>query len=161
VRDDRRTQKKGGSVAPIVESIEISRRPEDVFAYVTDPAHQAEWQESLVSAREQGGRPLGVGTHVTQVRRVGRGERTVTIEWTEYGPPRSFAFRGIDGPIRAVGKSAIEPLADRTRSRLTTELDFEGHGVGKLLVRRVRSRARTELPRNHQRLKELLESSPT
>ena len=31
-------------MAPIVESIEISRSPEDVFSYVTDPSHLPEWQ---------------------------------------------------------------------------------------------------------------------
>jgi hypothetical protein len=41
-------------MAPMVSSIEIDRRPEDVFAYVTDPSRLSEWQESLVSAR--GGR---------------------------------------------------------------------------------------------------------
>jgi Polyketide cyclase / dehydrase and lipid transport len=101
-----------------------------------------------------------VGTQVTQVRRVGRDERTMTTELIDYGPPRSFAFRGIDGPVRAVGKSVIEPLEDGTRSRLTTELDFEGHGVGKLQVPLVRRRARKEMPRNHQHLKQLLERSP-
>ena len=29
-------------MAAIVESIEISRRPEDVFSYVTDPSHLPE-----------------------------------------------------------------------------------------------------------------------
>jgi uncharacterized protein YndB with AHSA1/START domain len=38
-------------MAPIVSSVEIARRPEDVFSYVTDPSRLAEWQESLVSAR--------------------------------------------------------------------------------------------------------------
>ncbi len=31
-------------MALIVESIEISRRPEDVFSYVTDPSRLPEWQ---------------------------------------------------------------------------------------------------------------------
>jgi uncharacterized protein YndB with AHSA1/START domain len=146
-------------VAAIVESIEISRRPEEVFSYVTDPSQMAEWQESLVSAREQGDRPLGVGSRITQVRRVvGGSERTMTMEVTDYNPARSFAFRGIDGPIRAVGKSVIEPLEDGTRSRVSTELDFEGHGFGRLLVPRVRGQARKELARNCQHLKERLES---
>jgi hypothetical protein len=33
-------------VAAIVESIEIQRRPEDVFSYMTDPSHLAEGQEA-------------------------------------------------------------------------------------------------------------------
>ena len=38
-------------MAPIVASVEISRSPEDVFAYVTDPSHLPEWQESVVSVK--------------------------------------------------------------------------------------------------------------
>jgi uncharacterized protein YndB with AHSA1/START domain len=41
-------------MAPIVNSVEISRPPEDVFAYVTDPTHLPEW----VSVR---GRPFHPG----------------------------------------------------------------------------------------------------
>jgi len=39
-------------MAAIVESIDISRRPEDVFSYVADPSHQPEWNEHVVSARQ-------------------------------------------------------------------------------------------------------------
>ena len=148
-------------MAPIVESIEISRRPEDVFAYITDPSRLGEWQESVVSARLEGGGPPAVGSRVTQTRRIGRSERTMTAEVTEHNPPRRWAFRGIDGPVRAIGKGTIEPLDDGARSRVTVELDFEGHGIGKLLVPLVvRRQARRELPRNQQTLKERLESSP-
>jgi uncharacterized protein YndB with AHSA1/START domain len=147
-------------MAAIVESIEISRRPEDVFSYITDPSRFTEWQESVVSARLEGGGPPALGSRVTQTRRMGRVERTMTMEVTEHSPPRRWAFRGIDGPVRAVGKGTIEPLEDGARSRLTVELDFEGHGIGKLLVPLVvRRQAQRELPRNQQKLKERLESS--
>jgi uncharacterized protein YndB with AHSA1/START domain len=146
-------------MASMVESIEIRRRPEEVFSYVTDPSHLTEWQERVVTARQEGGGPLGVGSRMTQTRRIGRSERTMTQELTEYDPPRRFAFRGIDGPIRAVGSGTVEPLEDGgPRSRLTIELDFEGHGIGKLLVPLVvRRQARNELPRSEQKLKERLE----
>jgi len=42
-------------MAAIVESIEIRRRPEHVFSYLTDPSRFAEWQEGVVSARLEGG----------------------------------------------------------------------------------------------------------
>lgn len=146
-------------MAAIVESIEISRRPEDVFSYMTDPAHFREWQESLVSASVEGGGSPTVGSRVIQTRKIGRGERTMTMEVTEHSPPTRFGFRGIDGPIRAIGKGSIEPLDDGTRSRVTIELDFEGHGIGKLLVPLVvRRQVQKELPRNQQKLKERLES---
>jgi uncharacterized protein YndB with AHSA1/START domain len=145
-------------MAAIVESIEISRRPEDVFSYMTDPAHFREWQESLVSASVEGGGTPDVGSRVIQTRKIGRGERTMTMEVTEHSPPTRFGFRGIDGPIRAIGNGSIEPLDDGTRSRVTIELDFEGHGIGKLLVPLVvRRQVQKELPRNQQKLKERLE----
>ena len=147
-------------MAPIVGSIEIERRPEDVFAYATDPSHFEEWQEALVSAELQGDGPLGVGSRVVQVRRLGRSERTITTELTEYNPPRSWAFRGIDGPVRPVGKGTIEPLEEGARSRLTMEIDLEGHGIGKLLVPLVvRRQAAKDLPKFQAAMKERLESS--
>jgi uncharacterized protein YndB with AHSA1/START domain len=147
-------------MAAMVESIEVGRSPEDVFSYAVDPSHLAEWQESLVNVRQEGGGPIAVGTRTIQTRRVGRGERTMTLELTEHDPPRAYAFRGVDGPVRAVGSVTVEPLEDGARSRVTIDLDFEGHGLGKLLVPLVvRRQARDELPRNLRNLKQRLESS--
>jgi uncharacterized protein YndB with AHSA1/START domain len=146
-------------MAPIVSNIEIARPPEEVFAYVTDPSRLAEWQESLVSARAEGGGPPAVGSKAITIRRVGRSERTMTMELTNISPPRSWAARGIDGPIRAIVNGTVEPVEDGARSRVTIELDFEGHGLGKLLVPLVvRRQAQKEMPRNIRNLKERLES---
>jgi len=71
-------------MAPIVNSVEILRRPEDVFSYVTDPVHLPEWQERVVSARAEG--PVGVGCRVVVTRKVGRMERSMTAEMAELSP---------------------------------------------------------------------------
>jgi hypothetical protein len=53
----------------------------------------------------------------------------------------------------------VEPLTDGSRSRLTIELDFTGHGLGRLLVPLVvRRQAASEMPGNMMRLKQRLES---
>ena len=146
-------------MAPIVNSTEISRRPEDVFSYVTDPSHLPEWQESVVSVRRMGEGPLAVGSRAVVTRRVGRREQAMTVELTELHPPSKWAVRGIDGPVRGIIKGTVEPLGDSERSRVTIALDFEGHGIGKLLVPLVvRRQAGAEMPRNQQKLKERLES---
>lgn len=146
-------------MAPIVHSVEISRSPEEVFAYLTDFSRSSEWQENLVSANLEGGDPLGVGSQVKMTRRIGRSERKMTNEVTEHNPPRSFGFRGIDGPIRAIGKGTVEPVGDGARSRFTMELDFEGRGIGKLLVPLVvRRQARSDMTKSQERLKARLES---
>ena len=142
----------------IVQSVEISRRPGDVFSYVTEPSRLSEWQESGVAVRREGDAPLAVGSRAVVIRRVGRREQPMTAELTELNPPSSWAVRGIDGPIRGNVKGTREPLQDGERSRVTIALAFEAHGIGKLLLPLVVSRqARTETPKNHQKLKELLE----
>jgi uncharacterized protein YndB with AHSA1/START domain len=145
-------------MAPIASSIEIARPPEEVFAYVTDPARLAEWQESVVSSRMEGTGPLAVGTRASVTRRVGRIERAMTAELSELSPPTSWAVRGIDGPVRGNVNGTIAPLDDGARSRLTIELDLVGYGIGKLLVPLfVRSQARKEMPTNLRNVKQRLE----
>jgi uncharacterized protein YndB with AHSA1/START domain len=144
-------------MAPIVVSTEIARSPEDVFAYVTDPARLPEWQESVVSA-ESSETPVRVGTKARVTRRFGRREMTQTAEIAELTPPTHWAIRGLDGPVRGNVKGTIEPLENATRSRVTIELDLQGQGIGKLLFPLfVRRRVQSEMPRNVQTLKERLE----
>ena len=143
-------------MAPIRESVEIARRAEDVFAYLDDFSRHTEWQTNLVSAKADG--PIGVGTKITEVRRMGKREQPVSIEITEHNPPRSFAFRGTEGPIRPVGKGTVERIGDGSSSRFTLELDLVGHGFGKIIAPMARKQAAAQIPVNQQKLKELLES---
>ena len=146
-------------MAPIIASVEIARPAEDVFAYVTDPSTMPEWQQGVVSGHMDGA-TTRVGSRCTTIRRIGGREREVITEITECDPPHRWADRGIDGPIRAIVGVTVEQLADRSRSRATIEVDFTGHGIGKLLVPLVvRRQAAREMPENMRRLKEQLEAS--
>lgn len=140
------------------ESIEIARRPEEVFAYLDDLGRHGEWQEQIVNVQIESEGPTKVGTKVTETRRLGGREQKVSYEITEHDPPRTFAFRGVNGPIRPLGKSTVEPVGDGSRSRVTIELDLTGHGVGVLLAPIARSQLRKQVPKDQQGLKERLES---
>lgn len=143
---------------PIVASTEISRSPDDVFAYMTDPTRTPEWEASVVSAQSSD-TPVRVGTKAQLTRRIGRREMKTTSEIVELTPPTSWAVRGVDGPVRGNFKGTIVPLDNGARSRVTIELDLHGHGIGKLLVPLfIRRKAQRWMPRNVQRLKERLES---
>lgn len=145
-------------MAPIIASVEISRRPEDVFTYITDPSHLPEWQESVVRVKTDASVPTGGGSRAVVTRRVGPREIDMTTEITDLEPPRSWRVRGVDGPVRGNVEGTIEPLDDGARSRVKLELNFEGHGMGKVLVPLVvRRQAQKELPMNVQNLKERLE----
>ena len=148
-------------MSAIKEVVDIDRSPEDVYAYVVEPSHLPEWQLSAVSARQVEEGPFGIGSRVEITRHVGRRTIPMTMEVTEYDPPRSWGMRGIDGPIRGHVHGTVEPIDDGRRSRLTMDLDFEGHGLGKVLLPLVvRPQVRKELPRNEQLLKDRLEHGP-
>jgi uncharacterized protein YndB with AHSA1/START domain len=143
---------------PIVSRFEVDRPPDQVYSYATDPSRFHEWQRDVVRVRVEGGRPPAVGTRFTTVRRIGRVEQATTQEITEMSPPRSWAARGVDGPFRPSAGITVEPLDDGTRSLVTIALDFEGHGIGKLLpLEVIRRLAAKSAPRSYRNLKERLE----
>lgn len=147
-------------MAPITESIEINRRPEEVFAYLDDVKRHGEWQDQIVDVQPQGDQPMGVGKRVRETRRVPGGDRSMTYEITEHDPPRQSSFRVLDGPVRAVGTVTIVPLDDGSRSRVTITIDFQGHGLGgKVLLPVAKSQARKQIPKDQAKMKALLESN--
>jgi uncharacterized protein YndB with AHSA1/START domain len=145
-------------VTAIRETVEIARGPEDVFAYLDDLERHGEWQGQIISTERGTEGPTRVGSRATDLRKVPGGPRKFTYEVTEHDPPRRSSFRVVDGMIRPFGNVTVEP-AGEGRSRVTLELDFEGHGLGKLLLPLVRRDARKQVPKDQQRLKERLESS--
>jgi uncharacterized protein YndB with AHSA1/START domain len=138
-------------MSPIVSTIEIARPPDEVFAYVTDPHHFAEWQPDVVQVSVAERR-------FTTTRRIGGTERSMTQEITETSPPRTWAARGVDGPIRPHATVTVEPLDDGARSRITFTLDFEGHGIGVPLLPLVRRQAAKGAPVSYANLKRRLEA---
>ncbi len=149
----------GELVAPIVSTIDINRPPDEVFAYVTDPSRFAEWQAGVVDGSMEGDATPAVGAKCLTTRRIAGAERESTSEITKLEPPTSWAVHGIDGPIRAIVNVTVEPLDGSVKSRVAIEVDFEGHGIGMLLVPLVvRRQARSEMPANCRRLKQRIEA---
>jgi hypothetical protein len=100
-----------------------------------------------------------VGSRAVVTRRVGPRKLPATEEIIELNPPSTWAVRGVGGlPVVAIAKGTIQPLDDGERSHVTIALEFEARGIAKLLLPLViRRQARKQLPRNEQKLKDLLE----
>lgn len=147
----------------LTTSIDVARPPGEVFAYVTDPARFGEWQANVTGGHLESDGPPQPGDLCVNTRRIGLVERAVTSEISLTDPPRRWGVRGLDGPIRADVDVTVDPIDDGRASRVTITIDFQGHGIGKLLVPVVvRPQARKEMPANLKRLKERIEfSSPT
>jgi hypothetical protein len=144
-------------MSPITAITEVDRPATALFAYATDPTRFAEWQKGVVEGHMDAPGTPRVGTTCRTTRRIGFTKRPTTAEVTHIDPPKTWGVRGIDGPIRAVVDLTVEDLADN-RSSITISMDFQGHGIGKLLVPLiVRREARKEMPANLATLKERLE----
>jgi len=148
-------------MAPIVQSIEIDRSPEDVFAYLDDLSRHGEWDDMILETRIETEGPTRVGTRATDKRQLPMGKQDVSYEVTEHEPPRRSAFRGTNGAVRPVGSVTIEPLDGGARSRLTLEFELQGHGYGKLLAPLGNREARKHIPEQQAKIKERLESGAT
>jgi uncharacterized protein YndB with AHSA1/START domain len=143
----------------IVSQIEVEAPQAEVFDYVTDPTRFTQWQENVLGGHLDDPDRSGIGSKCSTTRRIGGSERDVTSEITKFSPPASWAVHGIEGPIRSLVDVTVEPVDGPRRSRVTISLDFEGHGIGKLLVPLlVRPQARKEMQRNMRRLKTRLEA---
>ncbi len=146
-------------MAPITVSIDVDRPADELFDYATDPSRFSEWQKGVVSGHMESNGATQVGDRCVSTRRIGRADRSSTSTVTRYDPPRHWSVRGVDGPIRAMVDVAVEPRSD-TSAHLTISLDFEGHGIGRLLVPLLVTReARQEMPANLAALKARLEGS--
>ena len=135
-------------MAPIIATTDADRPAAEVFTYATDPARFHEWQAGVTEGHLDHPGPAKAGTRCLTTRRIGGASRVVTSEVTRIEPPHAWGICGIDGPIRATVDLTVEPLTGST-SRLTIAVDFEGHGIGKILVPLlVRRQARKEMPAN-------------
>ena len=145
-------------MAPVIARTVVERPAAQVFAYATDPTRFHEWQQGLIDGHlDQPGAPQ-VGAKCVTTRRIGGANRVVTSELTHIDAPRTWGVRGIDGPIRATVDVTVEALTEIS-SRLTIAVDFDGHGVGKLLVPVfIRRQAEKEMPANLKALKQRVEA---
>jgi uncharacterized membrane protein len=141
----------------ITHSIEIDRRPEDVFAYLDQPERHGEWQTQIVSVKVEAAGPAGVGTRVREIRKIGGREQDTSYEITEHEPPRRSSFRGTVGPVRPVGTVMVEPVGDGSKSRVSLEFNLVGHGIGVLIAPFARMQAKKEIPKAQEQLKARLE----
>lgn len=114
-------------------TILIERPPEQVFAFLTDPANDRRWRRHVKEIAATG--PLRSGSVVRQVVE-GPGGRGIPADFevTAYEPPSRFAFKVTAGPVRPVGEFLLTPVPAGTE--VTFSLRAELSGVKKLLMSR-------------------------
>ena len=138
-------------------SVEIQRPPEEVFAFVTDPAGYRRWQPSLVRVEPHTPGPLRLGSEATEVRRFLGRELETTWTCVEHRPGRRSAIECPDGPVPFRGTFELEPSGAGTTFTWTVETWGAAARLGGPLAGLATKR---ELAANAVRLKALLEGAP-
>ncbi len=138
-------------------TLEILRAPEDVFAFVTDPASYPRWQPSLVSVEPHAPGPLRLGSEATEVRRFLGRELETTWTCVEHRPSTRSSIECGDGPVPFRGTFELEPSGAGTRFTWTVETWGTAARLGGPLAGLATKR---ELAANAGRLKALLEKEP-
>src|SRR6202049_3948933 len=120
-------------MAPTIASTVVDRPAAEVFAYATDPTRFHEWQQGVIDGHLDQPGPAQVGTKCLTTRRIGGANRAVTSELTHINAPRTWGVQGINAPTPPPAAPTVNPLP-KPSPRLTIAVDFEGHGIGKLLA---------------------------
>ena len=152
----RTTRRRDGMT--ITHSVEIARSPEDVFAYIDQVARHPEWQDGLVSTRVvTEGTSRGVeGRGGAEARRTRAGGQ---LRDHRARPAADLCVSRPRRPDPAERARHDRGGGRRSTSRVTLSLDLTAHGLmGKALLPLARSQAAKQVPRDHERLKERLES---
>ena len=142
----------------ITAGVDIARSPYHVFDYIADAKNIPEWQPDVRQAAYHQPAAVGVGTRGQEVRHVMGADRPINWEVTDYDPNRRYGVRGVDGPVRAHVMMDLTSTADGAGTHLAYGIDFEGHGIGKLIAPLARHAARKDLPATLERLRLQLEA---
>jgi uncharacterized protein YndB with AHSA1/START domain len=146
-------------VKAITAEVDIARSPHQVFGFIADAAHLPDWQPEVREAALDEPAAVAVGSRGREVRHVMGSDRPITWEVTDYDPDRRYGVRGVDGPVRAHVTMDLTPTVDGTGTHLQYGIEFEGHGIGRLLAPLARNSTRKDLDARLGRLKQRLEEA--
>jgi uncharacterized protein YndB with AHSA1/START domain len=147
----------GGLVFAKTATVQISRPPEEVFAFVADARNRPLWDESVATEELTSPEPIGVGSTVrTGLRSMGR-DYILTWEITEHEPPSRQTIESTSGPFPTTLAYRLSPRDGGT----LVEFSVTGRPTGMLRLLQpliARNTQKRNLERGFPRLKRLLET---
>jgi hypothetical protein len=115
---------KEASVGRFTESTDVRATPEETFAYITDMARLAEWNNHVQWAEVVGGEKVDVGSKLRQHRRRNNKEFDLYFEVTANDPPSRHV---VAGPVLGVDTTMTFTVAPNgPATRVTMTADVEG-----------------------------------
>lgn len=116
-------------------ALTINRRPEDVFAFVTDPANDHLWWKSVIQTDKLTSGELGVGSELLQRCRVmGIFNLNNHIQVAEYFPPHTIRYETQSNLLPYSALYRFEPLQDGVATRFHIEATLTPKGALKQML---------------------------
>lgn len=139
-------------------TIDIQRTPETVWAYLTNFPRNPEWLTQVTEVRVKGS-TLGVGTRITEVRRVPGRTVEGIVEITEWQPPQRLRKTSPSGALRADGLYDLAPLPNGG-TQLTFRLEIRATGLLKVIEWLMASGLQKDTEQVLRNFKQRIESEP-
>lgn len=137
-------------------AVEISRPPDEVFAFVADARNRPSWDESVDSEELTSPEPIGVGSTVrTRLRSMGRAY-VLTWEIVEHEPPSRQTIESTSGPFATT--LAYELSAQDGGTFVQFSVTGRPMGMLRLLQPLIARNTQRNLDRGFPRLKQILET---
>lgn len=138
-------------------TITISRRPAEVFAFLADFGNVPQWNYAISETRKMADGPVNVGSQFRQTRTLpSRSEEA--FEVTEFEPDRRLSIRGVLGPFHGEVTYLLEPT--RNSTVLTNVMNLRPSGPLRLVAPIAASRVKSAVATNLETLKKILEQGP-
>jgi uncharacterized membrane protein len=143
-------------MARIVDSVEIKRPVDQVFAYVTEIKNFPKWIPDMQEAVQVSPGKIGVGTALRGTYKMMGLRMAWTSKITGFEPNKKFGEKISSGSMLSDELMTFDPIADGTE--FTFVCDMKVGGVLKLLSPIMAHSMRKQTKTDLAKLKELLES---
>lgn len=114
------------------ESAIVRGAQAEVFDFITNQSHVAEWNDHVQRVEVVGGGPVGVGSRLRQHRLRNNREFVLEFVVTAHEPPSRHVVEGSVFGVATTMAFLVEPADDATR--VTMEAHVRGRGLSVLLA---------------------------
>jgi len=144
------------STVRIEQTFFVARTPDEVFDYVTNPAHLSSWQTSNRSIEALTDGPVGAGSRFRERIKpaIGKEFEQVT-EYAEFDRPNRVRVHVVEGPYRVDGSWTFQTDGAGTRVEFVAEGELTG--PAKLLEPILRGLLARQFAGYHRNLKRNIE----
>ena len=126
--------------------------PDELFAYVADLDHLAEWQSGVTSARRTSDGELEVGSTAIVTRELMGQRMEAPLTVTEYEPPRRLGIGSEVSGVKAAAIIDLKPVEGERATDLTFAMEIRGSLLTAFMEPMIASAAGGDIEASLQRL---------